>query len=112
MDGITWFLLGSSLGFAAGATLFALIFRKRALWGWGFVLALCMNVPTLLMLRTIGHDLYLTIVFGAVIALGLGGFGIGAVVGMIIVIVWGSPKSSDIPKKQLPSQFRGEADPL
>jgi hypothetical protein len=113
MNGTTWFVLGSSVGFAAGVTLFALIFRKRALWGWGLVLALCTNIPTFLMLRTMGqgHDMALFILFGAIVALGLGGFGIGAVVGMIIVIVWGSPKSSDMPKMQSPSQCRDQAGP-
>ena len=45
-----WLLLSGSLaGFVTGAGLFAFIFRRQHRWGWGYLVALICNIPTIVL---------------------------------------------------------------
>jgi len=93
-----WLLLTATLvSLVMGTGLFALIFKRRRRWGWGYLFALICNIPTIVLVCLVvsTRDSYVTIASEALIGLGLGGFGIGAIAGMITVTVLGSPRSCD-----------------
>ncbi len=70
------------LGLFVGAALFAVVFPRRALGVFGWLLALCANIPMLISMSKRGNDPAGLVDFLSF--LGFGGFGLGAIVGMII----------------------------
>jgi hypothetical protein len=85
-------LLCTAVGFVIGAVLFANVFSHRAKWERGIFLAFLVNIPNLIFVSSFigpsyGRDLYAFMLFAAVVLLGIGGFGLGAIVGMIFVSV-------------------------
>jgi hypothetical protein len=87
------FLLYNAASFIIGALVFAIVFSRRTKWEPGIVLTFLLNIPNLIFLLMLvgpnyGLELYaLKFVAGLVVILGAGGFGLGAIVGMIFVFV-------------------------
>jgi len=84
--------LCTAAGFIIGVIVFANVFSHRAKWERGVFLTFLVNIPNLIFLSYVigpnyGSDLYALLVFGLVEGLGVGGFGLGAIVGMIFVFV-------------------------
>jgi hypothetical protein len=82
---IATILLCSAAGFVVAVLCFAYFFPRRVAWGWG--LAALANIPGLVFLGYLLEkhgDLYVFIALALSVFVGLGGFGIGAIVGMII----------------------------
>jgi apolipoprotein N-acyltransferase len=75
------FLPFNWLGLFIGAAFFAVVFPKRTLGAAGWLAALCANVPTLIFLSRNENDHAGMVDFMTV--LGFGGFGVGALAGMI-----------------------------
>ena len=85
-------LFCTALGFLIGAFIFATAFSHRDRWERGIFLAFLVNIPSLIFVYSFigpsdGRDLYAYMFFAAVVFLGVGGFGLGAIVGMILVAV-------------------------
>jgi hypothetical protein len=85
-------LLCTAVGFVIGAVFFAKVFSHRTKWERGVFLAFLVNIPNLILLSYLvgpsyGRDFYVFIIFGLVEFLGMGGFGLGAIAGMIFVFV-------------------------
>ena len=85
-------LFCTALGFLIGAFIFATAFSHRAKWERGLFLAFVVNIPSLIFACSFigpryGRDLYADMLFAAVVFLGFGGFGLGAIAGMILVAV-------------------------
>jgi hypothetical protein len=70
------------LGLFIGAALFAVMFPRRKLGAVGWLLAVFANIPLLITLSKQEHDPVGLVDFLSM--LGFGGFGLGAIVGMII----------------------------
>jgi hypothetical protein len=78
-------LLYNAAGFIVAVLCFACFFPRRVAWGWG--LAVLANIPGLMLLTYLLErhgDLDVAIALAVIVFIGLGGFGIGAIVGMII----------------------------
>ena len=89
---MTTILVCNAVGFVIGALIFANAFSDRAKWERGIFLAFVVNLPNLALLYHLispsyGRDLYAVMLLGAVEFLGVGGFGLGAIAGMILVAV-------------------------
>ena len=85
-----WFC--TAAGFIVGVVVFANVFSHRTKWDRGILLTFFANIPNLIFLSYVigpnyGRDLYVFIILGFVEGLGVGGFGLGAIVGMIFVFV-------------------------
>jgi hypothetical protein len=88
-------LLYNAAGFIIGAVVFAKVFSHRTKWERGIFLTFLVNIPNLIFLLFVigpnygsGRDLYsMLVVVGLVVLVGVGGFGLGAIVGMIFVFV-------------------------
>ena len=76
------FLPFNWLGLFIGAAFFAVVFPRRTLGATGWLVALCANVPMLIFLSRNENDHVGVVDILAV--LGFSGFGVGAIVGMII----------------------------
>jgi len=96
-----WILVSASLGsLVVGFGLFALLFRPRSRWAWGYLLALLSNLPLIVLayLLVTAHETTTAVVALALLGMGVAGFGVGSVAGMITVTVLGSPRSCDPPQ--------------
>jgi hypothetical protein len=86
MDGIGIFQVLASpfnwLGLFIGAALFVVVFPRRNLGIIGWLIALCLNIPTLISMSKRGDDPVGLVDFLTLV--GFGGFALGAVIGMII----------------------------
>jgi len=85
-------LLCTAAGFIIGVVVFANGFSHRTKWDRGIFLTFLVNIPNLIFLSyfigpNFGRDFYVYLVFGFVEGVGVGGFGLGAIVGMIFVFV-------------------------
>jgi hypothetical protein len=86
-------VLYNAAGFIIGAVIFAIVFSDRIRWERGVFLAFLVNIPNLIFLYflTVPHSgtgsysLLLPVGLGVII--GAGGFGLGAIAGMIFVFV-------------------------
>ena len=89
---MTTILVCNAVGFVIGAFIFANACSHRARWERGLFLAFVVNLPSLIFASSFigpsyGRDLYADMLFAAVVFLGFGGFGLGAIAGMILVAV-------------------------
>jgi hypothetical protein len=80
-------LLANAVVFVIGAVFFARVFSNRR--KLAIFLAFLINIPNLIFLSYLisRSDLYAFMFVGFVVASGFGGFGIGAIVGMIYVFI-------------------------
>ena len=84
--------LCTAAGFIIGAVVFANVFLHRTKWERGIFLTFLVNIPNLIFLSYVigpkyGVDLNALLLFALVEGLGVGGFGLGAIVGMIFIFV-------------------------
>jgi hypothetical protein len=85
-------LVCTAVGFVIGVVFFAKVFSQRIKWERGVFLAFLVNIPNLILLSYLmgpgyGTDPYAVMILGAVEGFGIGGFGLGAIAGMIFVTV-------------------------
>jgi hypothetical protein len=90
-------LLCTTIGFAISAILFAIGFSRATTLGW--ILAVIANTPNLLLLSYLlltmdSANLHGIIILGGVVAVGGGGFGLGAIVGMSIAMARSESRES------------------
>lgn len=82
---MVYIVLCNVAGFVAGLPLTLLIARKRPALAWW--LAICSNLPTLVMLLAFGSVVFFAL--GLFVGLGLGGFGLGSLSGAVISSLFG-----------------------
>jgi hypothetical protein len=84
-----YIVLCTITGFVAGLPLIFLIARKRPTLAWW--LAIGSNMPTLVMFLSLSSgSLNAFLALGLLVGLGLGGFGLGALCGVIIASLFGT----------------------
>ncbi|MBB4258730.1 hypothetical protein [Bradyrhizobium sp. CIR3A] len=82
-------LICTVIGFVAGWPLTLLLARKKPTLAWW--LAIGSNMPTLVMLLSLSSgDLYVFLALGLLVGLGLGGFGLGALCGIVNASLFGT----------------------
>jgi hypothetical protein len=90
-------VLCTTIGFAISAILFAVGFSRATTLGW--ILTVVANTPNLLLLSYLmltmdSNNLAGIIILGGVVAVGGGGFGLGAIVGMSIAMARSEARES------------------